>query len=78
MNMSIDYRTNRLESEVQHCKSEIRAVRELCMAEIRAVENRARELRDYWLSAIMRTLCGIVYVVAFVLIVAALMKAHSN
>jgi hypothetical protein len=37
--MSLEYRVANLESAVQLCKSEIKAV-----------EDRARERRDYWLS----------------------------
>jgi uncharacterized membrane protein YhaH (DUF805 family) len=65
--MSLEYRVTSLESAVQICKSEIKAV-----------EDRARERRDYWLSAIFWTLCGFWAFLNLVLILAPLLKAHSN
>lgn len=67
MNMSLEYRVARLESEVQLCKSEIKAV-----------EDRARERRDYWLSAAFWTLCGIWNFVNLLLIVGVILKAHAT
>ncbi len=76
--MSLEYRVASLESEVRSCKSEIRTVKNLCSSEIKAAEDRARERRDYWLSATFWTFCGICNFGGFVLILAALIKAHSN
>jgi hypothetical protein len=46
--MSLEYRVANLESAVQ-----------LCRSEIKAMEDRARERGDYWLSATFWTVFGI-------------------
>jgi hypothetical protein len=65
--MSLEYRVARLESEVELCKSEIKAV-----------EDRARERRDYWLSATFRALCGLAAFFYLVLILEVIIKAQSH
>jgi hypothetical protein len=65
--LSLESRVASLESEVRSCKSEMKAV-----------EDRARERRDYWLTAALWTLCGIWYGVNLALILAAILKAHPT